>query len=389
MRLCIVNPYHSGSHAHWAEGLQRHLGGMPGVELELLTTPGRHWKWRMHGAAVPLARQFSERYNKGVPELIICTDMMDAALFRSLLSPAARSVPVAVYFHENQLTFPSGQSEPPPDWDRHYAFMNIASALSADAVWFNSAYHRAAFLQAVPKYISSMPDLKMTVELAEFREKSAVLPLGVSGAQIRACESARLEGAPIVVWNHRWERDKNPETFFATLEQLMDEGLEFRLSVLGQSFKRTPEIFAHARERFADRIHTWGFAESREVYLSRLWEAHVLFVTSHHDFFGLSVVEGACCGLHVVAPDDLAYAEHFRDADGATYQCADLVGRDNLKAALRAAIESAGDDSAGVRSVENAVLEKYDWPRVAQFYFEAAESIIASRSAGQRVGRLD
>ena len=91
----------------------------------------------------------------------------------------------------------------------------------------------------------------------------------------------------------------------------------------------------------------------------------------------------------MVAPDDLAYSEHFRDAKGAVVNCADLVGRDNLKTALRAAIESAGDESTGVRSVENFVLEKYDWPRVAQFYFEAAESIIASRSAGQRVGRLD
>ncbi len=54
MKILILSPYHGGSHQAWAEGYQQH-GRHP---TTLLTLPARFWKWRMHGGAVTLARQF-------------------------------------------------------------------------------------------------------------------------------------------------------------------------------------------------------------------------------------------------------------------------------------------------------------------------------------------
>ena len=52
MKALLLDPYHTGSHAHWAKGMQKHLSQIRGTAVELWTMPGRHWKWRMHGAVV-------------------------------------------------------------------------------------------------------------------------------------------------------------------------------------------------------------------------------------------------------------------------------------------------------------------------------------------------
>ena len=71
-----------------------------------------------------------------------------------------------------------------------------------------------------------------------------------------------------IVWPHRWEHDKNPESFFDALFKLQDEeDLDFRVSVLGQSFEDVPEIFQEAKTRLGPKIVHFGRLESRADYL--------------------------------------------------------------------------------------------------------------------------
>ena len=124
MKVLLVEPFFSGSHRQWAEGLAKHSRH----EIEILSLPGRHWKWRMYGGAVSLAEKV-----KGMekPDLVLCTDMLDVATFQGLTRDVLRGVPVVVYFHENQLTYPWSPDDRDVDLsrDRHYAFTNYTTAL--------------------------------------------------------------------------------------------------------------------------------------------------------------------------------------------------------------------------------------------------------------------
>ncbi|MCS5640060.1 MAG: DUF3524 domain-containing protein, partial [Candidatus Marinimicrobia bacterium] len=50
MKILIVEPFLSGSHKAWAESYAKHSKH----EVEIISLPGRFWKWRMHGGAVTL-----------------------------------------------------------------------------------------------------------------------------------------------------------------------------------------------------------------------------------------------------------------------------------------------------------------------------------------------
>lgn len=51
------------------------------------------------------------------------------------------------------------------------------------------------------------------------------------------------------------------------LFQLAEAGLNFRVCVLGQSYAENPPIFTEARQRLANFISHWGYAENKEKYV--------------------------------------------------------------------------------------------------------------------------
>ena len=175
MNILIIEPYFTGSHAAWAKGYQK----FSRKNVKILSLDGRYWKWRMHGGAVTLAKKFMEGdYN---PDIILATDMLDITTFMSLTRSRTAEIPVAIYFHENQLTYPWSPDDRDiiKGRDMHYGFINYSSALAADRVFFNSRYHMDSFLSELEIMLKGLPDYRELDTVEEIRDKSSVLHLGM------------------------------------------------------------------------------------------------------------------------------------------------------------------------------------------------------------------
>jgi glycosyltransferase involved in cell wall biosynthesis len=307
MKILLLEPFMGESHKTWAEGYARHSAHA----VQVMGLPGRHWKWRMHGAAETFARLYVE--GNCAPDLLLATDMLDLAGFLALTRKHTALLPVAIYFHENQLAYPWSPDDPDPHLQRdvHYAYINYRSALVADRVFWNSAYNMESFCTGLDKMLRAFPDHQGLHNVDAIRAKSQVLPLGMDFPTDIPPTDKNPSAVPTVVWNHRWEYDKGPQLFFETLFALADEGVDFQLTVLGRSYNKTPPIFAEAQRRLHDRILHWGFAESALDYQRHLAHADILPVTSQQDFFGASVVEAMYLGCTPLLPRALAYPEHI------------------------------------------------------------------------------
>ena len=260
----------------------------------------------MRGAAL----QFADRWRREQPAVsgIFSSSMLDAAALRGLLPGEARTVPLTLYFHENQLRYPVRVED---RRDFHYAWTNIQSALAADRLLWNSAFNRDSFLDELPAFLRRLPDGSFEDCAGRIAAKSEILPVPLDlRSLIRGRADARPRGGPCrLLWNHRWEHDKDPELLFDTLIALAGEGLDFELSVLGESYSEQPPAFERGRSELGGRIVHWGYLADRGEYYSALRRADFALSTARHEFQGLAVLEAVACGAVPLVPDDLAYRE--------------------------------------------------------------------------------
>ncbi len=362
MRVLALEPYYGGSHRafldSWIAGSRHHW--------TLLTLPAHHWKWRMRHGAITFAGEVARRLAAGEGwDLLLASDMLDLAQFRGLAPPAVHALPPVAYFHENQLTYPVRVEK---ERDLHFGLTNLSTALAAGEVWFNSAFHRDELLGAIPGVLRHMPDHQPFAAVDLVRGRSHVHPQGIEPMPARG---ARRPGPLRVLWAARWEFDKDPDTFFEALDRLHAAGVEFRLSVLGERFRRAPEVFARARESFAERIDRWGYLERRADYVAALGDADVAVSTARHEFFGVGMVEAIAAGCFPLVPRRLAYPEILAgvgDAcfhDGSAGHLAARLG----ELARRPDDLWGGDPERGRRAVA-----RFEWPALRPRLDDALES---------------
>lgn len=374
LQIALLTPYHGGSHRAWAEGYKRYTQH----RVELFTMPARFWKWRMHGGAVTLAQNFRE--SGFVPDLLLATDMLDLTTFLALTRHETGGIPTALYMHENQLTYPlpaDGRTGPmrrqKGERDQHYAFVNYASMLAASLVVFNSHFHLETFFEALPTFLRHFPDYQELETVSALRAKSTVVPVGVDFSRLQRDTLAATSGKPpLIVWNQRWEYDKNPSAFFDALYAMAAEGQRFRVALCGERFRRRPEEFEEAEARLGRRLIHAGFAGD-ETYRRLLWEAEITISTAIHEFFGISILEAVYCSTFPILPYGLSYPELIPEA---FHQ--DCLYRDDagLHERLRWALTHREEAAEIARSLQATVMT-YSWQTVAPLY-DAAFSRLAT-----------
>jgi glycosyltransferase involved in cell wall biosynthesis len=372
MKILGLEGYYGGSHKAFIDGWvcnSRH-------EWTLLTLPANKWKWRMRHGAVTFAEKVNELAADGQKwDVLFCSDMLNLAEFIGLIDERVRQIKAVVYFHENQLTYPVRVES---ERDYQFAVTNMTTALAADAVWFNSAFHRDEFLDALGKFLKRMPDNQPTGVIEKIRRKSAVYPPGIESFERR---KARTPGPVRILWAARWEHDKGAEDFFAAVKILKESGIEFRLSVIGQQFRDVPEVFDRAKDYFAEFIEHWGYQESIDNYRAVLSEADIIASAAKHEFFGISVAEAIAAGAYPVLPKRLSYPEIVRGierlAEDEFFYDGTVEGLADKLKSLIAKVEASHDLWAGRVGTGQLAMRLYTWDKRAAVMDNDLEDIVS------------
>ena len=301
MRILLIEPYYGGSHRAWADGYAQHSAH----HVDLVVLPARFWKWRMQGDAVTLAELV--RSSSPRADLVLVSDMLNVSAFLGLARDALAGIPLVLYLHENQLTYPWPPGE---KRDLTYAVINWLSMLAADRVVFNSLFHMEDWFGELPWLLRQFPDCSHLGEIAGVHRKSTVMPVGCDLSRFDAVSRQPRATAdpPVILWNQRWEYDKDPETFLRALQAIAAAGVDFRVALAGASHRDAAPELDIARSRLGDRVVHTGYATAKD-YVELLRRADVVVSTAIHEFFGVAAVEAIYSGCFPVLPNRLVYPE--------------------------------------------------------------------------------
>ena len=373
LRVLFLESFFGGSHAAFAEGYRAHSRH----QIDLHTLPGREWRRRQRLAGW----YFAETCSAGSYDLVLTSDLLNLADFKAAQPRNQPVPPMVLYMHETQCTYPlpSGKSH-----NAEMVFFDVKNCCFADAVVFNSYTHRESFLQAIEPWLAEVNEIDGAGRHEEIRQKAEVVYPGVDvpaarDASTRQAEATRdatgpREAAPTIVWNHRWEYDKNPPAFFRAIERLADAGLDFGLIILGENPRSRPTEFEEAHRRFADRVRHYGYASSRRRYLELLALGDVVVSTAVQENFGIATVEAIAAGCRPVLPKRLSYPELIPEAyhpELLYTSDEDLV--EKLGAALTQARLAGGQDTLG------DAMMRYDWSYSAPALDAILERTLAAR----------
>ncbi len=341
-KVLLVEPWFTGSHRAWAEGFRRYSRH----DVELLTGESSGWRATIDRSAADLAARVDS-----VSDVLIASSMMDLAAFKD--RSGFRDVPTLLYLHENQLTYDRSR----PDLGR--GAINWRSMGAADRIAFNSAFHLEDLLSALPVLGMSAP------ALAEARQRSLVLPVGID-PDLSAGPDGREDDQPVVLWNHRWEHDKDPGTFVEAILRIAD--LPFRLILAGEGHN-AETYTAPIVDRMGDRVLHAGFAPAH-LYSSLLERADLVVSTALQEFFGLSIAEAMACGAVPLVPNRLAYPELLGPK---LARC--LYKPGTIAERLRSMLSDPAR-LAALRPAAIAAGGRFDWRQVAPRYDEVIDSMV-------------
>jgi len=354
MHILLLSAYDTASHRAWCEGLMRH---MPQIHWHYLALPGRYFSWRIRGNAMSWAYgEASKTLNQSF-DLIIATSMVDLATLKGLV-PSLVNVPSIVYFHENQFAYPSTTHQ---HKSLEPQMVNLYSALSADHVVFNSDYNRQSLLSGISQLMKKLPD-QVPPNLANIiQAKSRVLPVPIESLKLAPTNTSEKKGRLKLVWNHRWEYDKGPDTLASVCREIDLRNLPVDIWILGQAFRQRPSSFQQLQEDPPKCLQHMGKLEQASDYQTCLQQADIVLSTALHEFQGLAVLEAAQQGCVPLVPDRLAYPEWVPEACRYTdTQSVDLEAQaicNRLQIWLDAGLPAAPDVS---HYQWNQLLPKYE-----------------------------
>jgi len=306
--LLIVEPFNGGSHKQMVDLLVS-IAKEKDLSFDLICMSAKKWHWRARTSALYVSSQVQETVEY---KILLCSSVLNLSELVSLCPRLNKSLKI-VYFHENQLVYPVRDKK---DRDFQYGYNQILTCLVADKIFFNSNFNRTSFLDNISSFLKLIPDFRPKSIKEKIEPKSYVLYFPLSSRPVVNNLKHKIDDGEKkvlrIVWPHRWEFDKDPEMFFKVLFEMKDVGIDFKVSILGQSFQDVPAIFQEAKEKLGDKhIEHFGHLENKESYYSVLSSSDVVVSTAKHEFFGVAMLEATMCGCYPLCPNSLSYPEIY------------------------------------------------------------------------------
>jgi len=359
MNSLFIETFYGGSHKYFADqwiSNSRH-------HHHLQTLPPRFWKWRQAGAALYLA-EIIPPAGEVQFDVMVVSGMIDLAHLKALRPDLP---PAMLYIHENQFAYPLQKDE---KRDYRYGITDLVNILSAEKVVFNSGFNRKTFLQECRALFGKLPDAIPRRALDTVLEKSQIIHPGIdTGAIGDSIHQAEKEEPPLIIWNHRHEHDKNPDTTFRVLKKLKDRGIPFKLALLGERFRITPEAFTRARIELKDRIVVDDYPPAPE-YHAWLRRGDIIISSAIQENFGISVIEAASAGCWPLLPRRLAYPEVMPGWVGKACFWDD---EQDLEASLERTLGKSPEQRACLTTPLSRWMKRYDWNHQSRKLDESLE----------------
>lgn len=364
MHILYGETHYQGAHRDWIDGFRARSKH----DFTLLTMAGGDWRWRLHGGAVHLAHEFLHQKMPPV-DLILLNAMVNAPLFLASIRPHLSATPLAVYFQENQLTYPSPPDEPFL-W-QNGASINVMSAYVADYVFFNGDYLQHDFLSSLAEFVDARGDYPVDI-VERIRGRVGVLRRGIDLInRFGQAESRTPPQAPLtVLWSHRWAAEKGVAEFAEAVLQLHAEDLPFNVILAGNPWDHVP-LKNKLLHTLGDRVLLHGLLRGDE-YVQALRQSDICVIASLNEPLGVSLIEAMYMGCFPVLPNRGSFpyilpAEHH-----------DLLYEDDLVGRLRHLLTHPAE---AYRPSLQAIAAEYDWSRLIQNYDEQLETIVLQSGA--------
>ncbi|RLA59243.1 MAG: hypothetical protein DRR04_08970 [Gammaproteobacteria bacterium] len=188
--------------------------------------------------------------------------------------------------------------------------LSAYAALAADSIVFNSTYNMDSFLGGCGALLDKLPDRVPGGVVPVLRDKASVLPVPLDLERSVATEAAwpgkpgELPGRPLrLLWVGRFEHDKGGAGLLQILLRLEQGDLDYELSVIGQQFRHSPDVFRQIETDFSHRLVQFGYMDDPQAYRALLRGADIVLSTALHEFQGLAVLQAVANGCLPVVPN--------------------------------------------------------------------------------------
>ena len=202
--LYILSAYHAQSHKYWVQRIQKYV-----PENILFELSPRYFNWRFQGNAL-IFQDLLKDTLVGSRDCILATSMVNLATLVGLKSQMA-DAHLCLYFHENQFQYPINNNI---QGSVERKLTSLYSALAAHSIAFNSHYNKSSFLEGLELFLKKLPEKIPGDPVTTIENKSQVIPVPIRRAQ-KVLPDWKTNSTKLrIVWNHRWEYDKDPEALY-------------------------------------------------------------------------------------------------------------------------------------------------------------------------------